>query len=273
MAARTRLVPLLLVAVWALTGAPAVAAGLRGVADAFLLDGADAAALLDARPGAPAGRGAWFRLGQARLWGMPELPVTEMGAGAAWALAGGTAAVRGAWERTGRDLVRGDRQAVALGWRRGWEVQLEAARERLVVLGETVATRDEAWLRAGPDLSWGEAASLSLRLWALLSPPPVGDRQPRPAGRAVLRLRGGACAVAWDRRADGRSALGIEAAAALGEGAALAVRWDGASASLGPGLVLRLGPLLLRTSHLEHPALGLTHRFELVGGALDAAGN
>ena len=58
---------------------------------------------------------------------------------------------------------------------------------------------------------------------------------------------------------------------ALGGAAALAMRWDGASASLGPGCALRLGPLLLRTSHLTHPALGLTHRFELTGGSLDAA--
>lgn len=273
MAARAQLWSLLLVAAWALPGAPAVAAGLRGVADAFLLAGADAAAVLDGRCGPPAGRGAWFRLGQARLWGMPDLPVAEAGAGAAWALCGGTAAVQGAWERTGGDLARTDRQAVALGWRRNWEVQLAASRERLAVQGETVAARDEAWLRTGPDLRWGEAVSLSLRLWALLSPPPAGDRQPRPAGRAVLRLRGGACAVAWDRRADGRSALGLEAALALGDGAALAARWDAASASLGPGLILRLGPLLLRTSHLQHPALGLTHRFELIGGYLDAAGN
>ncbi len=253
---------------------PAHAAGLREVGDGYLIDAADAAAVLAAVSGRPpaAPGGFWFAVGQARLWGMPELPLAELAAGFGLGRPGGSIAGGGVWHRTGAgDLLRIDRWRGWLGWQGTWELRLLAAQESLLVAGEPAAADREAWLALGRSLRLGEAARLRLRLWADLLPEPAPAQALRPVAEAVLLWESAACAAAWHRRADGTPALAVECCFALAANAALALRWDGASGSLGPGLELRLGPVLLRTRHTVHPALGVTHRFSLVAGALGAA--
>lgn len=250
---------------------PAHGAGLREAGDAWLLAPADTAALLAGRAGAgaPGDAGPWFTAGQARLWGMPDLPLLELAGGVA--TGGGRWSVGGVWHRTGADLLRVERQGVWAAWHGRWELRVEAGREHVLVAGEEAAGHTDVALVAGPDVHLGEASVLRLRAWTSLAPTSAGDRRLQPAVRAVLRRDGVAVAAAWDRRVGGPPALGFEVAAALNGAATLGLRWDGASASLGPQLALRLGPLLLRTSHLVHPVLGVTHRFAITGGVLGAA--
>ena len=262
---------LLLSVAWAL---PVRGAGLREVGDGYLIDAADAAAVLAAVSGrGPAEPGGvWIAVGQARLWGMPELPLAEVAGGFSLRRPGGAIGGGGAWHRTGDgDLLRIDRWRGWLGWQGGWELRLLAAQESLRVDGEPAAAGREAWLILGRSLGLGEGARLRLRLWADLLPEPDRAQALRPVAEAALLWRTAACAAAWDRRADGTPALAVECCFGLAANAAMALRWDGASGSLGPGLELRLGPVLLRTRHTVHPALGVTHRFSLVAGALGAA--
>ena len=259
---------------WAAGVLPARGAGLREVGDGYLVDAADAAAVLAAAsgrlPSAPGG--VWIAVGQARLWGMPELPLAELTCGFSLRRPGGGIDGGGAWHRTGDgDLLRIDRWRGWLGWHGTWELRLLAARESLLVGGEQAAAGREAWLALGRSVGWDGGSRLRLRLWADLLPEPAPEQALRPVAEAALLWRAAACAAAWDRRADGAPAFAFECCFGLAANAALALRWDGASGSLGPGLELRLGPVLLRTRHTVHPALGVTHRFSLVAGALGAA--
>ena len=254
--------------------AAARGAGLREVGDGCLVDAADAAALLAAAGGRspdPAA-GAWLELGQARLWGMPELPLAALAAG--FSLRSGPGCIDGgaAWHRTGDgDLLRIDRWRGWLAWQGAWELRLAAARELIVVDGEPAAAGREAWLVLGRTLGLGDGGRLRLRLWSDLLPAQPQTQALRPVAEAVLLSGAAACAAAWSRRLDGTPALDLEVCVALSAAVALAVRWEGAGGSLGPGLELGLGPALLRTRHTVHPVLGVTHRFSLVVGALGAA--
>ncbi len=176
---------------------PAGGGGLREVGDGWLLAPADTAALLARRRAAgPPGRGGcWFTVGQARLWGMPELPLREVagGRGVRRGPLGGGAACGTA---PGGTLLVVDRQAAWIAWRRRWEVRLEAGREQVRVAGAVADARTDldAGRRAGPGPGGG--GRLRLRVWTPLGAAVAGDRRLRPAIRAVLRpgrhrLRGG----------------------------------------------------------------------------------
>lgn len=255
---------------------PARGAGLREVGDGYLVDAADAAALLEAAAGHPSASagGVWLAVGQARLWGMPELPLAELAAGFNLRRTAGSVAGGAAWHRTGDgDLLRIDRWRGWLAWQGAWELRLMAAHESIVVDGEPAASSREAWLALGRTLGLGDGGRLRLRLWTDLVPaePQTRAQALRPVAEAALLAGAAACAVVWNRRRDGTPALAVEACFAVTASAALAAHWDGAGGSLGPGLELRLGPALLRTRHTVHPVLGVTHRFSLIAGALGAA--
>ncbi|MCP4292845.1 MAG: hypothetical protein GY780_13555 [bacterium] len=71
-----------------------------------------------------------------------------------------------------------------------------------------------------------------------------------------------AFATVVDRNGDGVPQIGFQLFFVLSDGVGLAMRTDLATGSLGPQLSLSKGLLLLRTSHLVHPQLGITHRLE-----------
>jgi len=78
-----------------------------------------------------------------------------------------------------------------------------------------------------------------------------------------LAAPGRALALRLDVAADGRPVFGWEALAGLGGSLGVAWRADRASGAMGGGLIWRSARLRLRTSHLAHPDLGLTHRIEI----------
>lgn len=245
-----------------LAAGPAGGAGVRLLEDAWLWGPAWPDSAAD-RPGAFA----WGAAGSGRLFGMPELPVAAVrlaagrrGVGSAW---GGTIG----WQRLGRDLLRIDNVEATAGRSGRWRCRIRAAAERQTVAGEATAPgrRTEAvlgWSWRTP-AGFGGYCDLHLSLLDELVHDP---RYVAPLISVLLRLAPVTCAVAWDRRGDGTPLLGAEVLVALSGNAAVSWRYDGGSRSLGWGLVIRRGTLLVRTSHLVHPDLGATHRWQLAAG-------
>lgn len=240
---------------------PADAAGLRRLDSAWLLPAPLEAVLLGPAPAADGNGGAWLRAGQARLFGMPELParlVAVGGAGTAWAAEVG-------WETLGDGVLRDDRLlARGLVGRRprlGLRLERRTLQPGPGEAGRSLAV-DLEMAVAGVVAGWG--AWSAMLHWPLLRDhdPWLGTEPESRLGAAVA-APGRAVAVALQVAADGNPALGWEALAGLGGGVALSWRSDPASGAAGGGLVWRHGRLRLRTSHLAHPELGLTHRLEL----------
>lgn len=243
---------------------PAGAAGLRRLDSAWLLPAALQAHLVgDANAATPA-QGAWLRAGQARLYGLPELATRALGVGITgrgWVLDAG-------WETLGSGDLRDDRAqaAIAVGTTR--------------LLGARASRRG---LRPGAGQA-GSASALDLEVvagghtaglghWRLAAWWPLlrqGDpwvpAEPETRLRGALAGQGRGLAVSLELTADGSPAFGWEALASLGGRLALAWRADTASGATGGGLLWRSGKFRLRTSHLAHPELGLTHRAEVCLG-------
>lgn len=265
----------------ALAASTALGAGLRDVADGWLLAPGQTVALLQGA-GGPTGEavatpatGAWVQAGQMRLFGTPDLPVLAAGAGAAgrrgrwgWFLAG-------QWQRTGNGLVveelGGLRLGVGTRWRLGWRLDWS----RLDLGGRREGAALASALEIAAPLALRPGWRLELEALLPTGPPPAwfgpgGRRQRLRAVLSDLRRRL-ALAAAVDQRGDGTPCLGLDLLAALGPTCAAGLRADPATGALGPVTVWRLPGLLVRTSHVIHPDLGPTHRFELTAGRPGAA--
>lgn len=248
----------------------AAADGLRRLDAAWLLPAGQVAAAIGSGPRA-AGNGVWGRAGQMRLFGQAALPVRRLAAG----LAGGRGgwALEGGWESAGSGPLRDDRLdgRLAVGrrlrvgarmrWRRLQPGPGPRMQDRLLDLevGATPGVGSLGMVQA--DVSWPLVRTGDKALAA------------EPVTRLRLALAGRDRAVAFGLEvgADGRPAIGWETLCALGRGLGLAWRVDRASGAMGTALYWRRGSLRLRTSHLAHPDLGLTHRFELTLGAAESA--
>lgn len=247
-----------------LGGAAPAAASLRRVEGAWLLPPALQAPLLreSGRVGEPAG--AWLRIGHARLYGLPELPARLLAVGAA----GRAWAAEARWESLGSETLRDDRAEAGFRVGGAWQLGLRAGRRTLRLgAGETAAALDvdveiARYGRSEPIGSWLVQAN-----WPLLrDSEPWLAAEPEARLRAALAGSGRALAVVVESAADGEQILGWEVLAALGGGLAVSWRSDPASGAAGAGLLWRKRGLRLRTSHLAHPELGLTHRVELCLG-------
>ncbi|MCP4571849.1 MAG: hypothetical protein GY838_05805 [bacterium] len=241
----------------------ATAAGARLLEDAWLHEPAWA-------PGGAAletGGFAWASAGTGRLFGMPELPLSALrltagrrGQSSAWSLAAG-------WQRLGREVLQVDHLAVSAGRDGRWRCRVRGVSERRTLAGSATPARRRVEAVLGCE--WRAPAGFSGRgdLHLALVDGMAGDpRHVAPLMLLVLRLPPVSCALAWDRRGDGTPLLGLEVVVELSPAAAFSWRYDGGSRSLGWGLVLRRGPLLVRSSHLVHPDLGATHRWQVAAG-------
>jgi hypothetical protein len=246
--------------------APTAAAGLRRLDSAWLLPAAMHGILLDpALTPPPAPGGSWLRIAQSSLYGLPELPVRQLAIGAA----GRSWAAETGWEVLGGDALRDDRLTARCSVGDRWRVGLWAARRSV---------------RPGPGDA-GQALAVDLEVMARGTHPALGAwtaalqwplaraadswlaAEPESRLRAALAAPGRAVALALGMGEDGRPAFGWEAVVGLGGGLGLAWRSDRASGAAGGGLLWRKGRLRLRTSHLAHPELGLTHRTEICVGS------
>lgn len=247
------------VVAWLGSGSPAAAGGCRDLQDGWCLPPDLLRPWL--APGRPeGGAGPWVALGQARLYGMPELPLQAVAAGwraPRWRLALG-------WQRMGADLLREERvrgqflvgARQALGVAAGWDLlQLaDAAPWRQPVLNLELRL-------AGPG---GTRLAGSL---PLLPPPGWYGRGGVRRWWSLAAAGGGAAwCLAVDRDARGAPLLEGEGVVRPAAGCGLGLRWEPATGTLGLTTAWLWRGLLLRSSHLAHPTLGVTHRWSLGAG-------
>lgn len=236
----------------------AVAAPARDLADGWILPAAWETALADgaASPGPPPR----LSCGVGRLFDMPELTLRSLG---------------GCMSLAGLD-VRADWQILgATAWReQTWRVEATGGRRAgmgVAWLGRRVETpQAPVWSRA--------EAALVLRLhpaagWeAVVWSDPVSLTPGREASAFSpwLRLRGVAGGAAWaiqvDRRAHAAPRWRLGLAHRVCSGVVLGALGDAGTGTLGVTSLWRRGSLAVRTSHLIHPALGVTHRWMLLLG-------
>lgn len=246
---------------------PAVS-GVRDFDDGWCGEPTESAGLLDG----PARAGLWTACGLARLHGLDALPLRRLAAGRrtdawsstlSWQRLGGEAwredqvDLRAARDLAGKGLPSdvGAKGAVrpwcglALRWRRPCYAALAT--------GASLDVAPQAGVVRGRFAGSLQAVPLSL----LRGPEAAG---PRPWLCARWRDVNWSAAVELQR--DDRGAVAWRAGGDLRLGAVFS--WgliaDGGSGAAGLTTAWRRGRLLVRTSHIVHPALGTTHRWDLV---------
>lgn len=263
---------------WAVAGLTAwlglagsgLAAGLRDIRDSWLVDPETAWVLLG---GCQEGPSALVRprpslvldCGQGRLYSLPELPQLEAGLRLRAGLGSQLVTLSASWRTLGGEIYRENtlQLAIGLGTRPGIGVGLERTTQNLA--GELEPAVSRIFLAAERPFELGQDRILLLRAQLFVNPDPDPEFQPDrlPFLSAAFLGRQAGLAVAVDRRWDGAPVAGLEAFWIAGSGVGVSLRVDAATGALGPGLHVRRGALLLRTSHLTHPVLGQTHRFQL----------
>jgi hypothetical protein len=249
---------------------PARGAGLRELEDSWLLAPRDSWRLLGSRDaGEPlpreSGSGFWLGAGQGTLFSVPGLEQVLVAGGLGFKFLGRKTEVGANYQQMGREYFRETRAELDLlvGGSRGLGVSV--ARFAVGMAGQRVDARWEARATARRALVLGPDRSVRLTVRLALELAGTGNRATPRRDFLLLTFEHGRSVLAFqlDRQSDGTPVLGGEVFQALQPGIGLALRVDPVTASLGPGLSLRRGSLLLRTSHLAHPVLGQTHRFHL----------
>ncbi len=258
-------------------GGPAAGGGTRNLGDAWLLpasavrellggDGTGGRPTIPAVGGAPrlgeVGGATWVACGQGRLHGLPELPLLGVAAGHAR----GRLAGHLAWHRLGSTLYREESLRLRLAWLGRWGLGAGAGWESLAIAGEPVARRVTASVTATAS---GRAAGAEWRLrgdWHLLAPAPWLARGPRSWLAGSVRSGEALAALAIDRTGAGTPVVQLELMVRAAGGVGIGLRSEPATGTVGFTLAVRRGPILLRSAHLAHPALGATHRWSLCWG-------
>jgi hypothetical protein len=248
--------------VYALATAAAGAAaggGLRDVEDAWLIEPGATAALLAEPADARAHR--WrASAGHGTLFGMAELPQAALEVERRWAAVRALAG----WQRLGRDLYRETTWRLALLAGRSWQLGAEVERAALDLGGEPAHRHTALTARLSAPLS----GALRVEAWLPLTAPPVwyGRQGPRRWWRLVGGGDGWLWTAAADRSRDGSPSLQGEVLLRLVPRAALGVRCEPSTGTIGLCTAWRTSGAVLRTSHAVHPDLGPSHRFGLVVG-------
>jgi hypothetical protein len=247
--------------------APVSAAGTRDLNDGWLVPARCLLPLLRGESAAesPPSRGFWSWFAQGRLHGMSELPLQ----GAALGFARKRLTVSAGWENLGKDLYREVSWRLRLAFRTGRTlVAVTGGREIRCLRGESARLAGTLVLEARHGLGSG----LELSIWHGLYPV-----DPRADGRSLRRWlllsgRGklSAWSVALDRDGEGAPSWQAAGLLALAAGAAIGLRSEPATGTIGLTTAWRWGGWCLRSSHLVHPELGPTHRWGLLWGRPEA---
>ncbi len=255
--------------VWLLLEASGVqATGLHGVGDGWLLAPREIREVLgcgieSVQPAESSG--VWASAAVMRLYGMPELPADRIAVGFRVRRAGTAVQVGASRETLGTELVRESQSGIGLHFGEETGFGVEWCEEDLVIAGERADHR-HSWrwvLRTG---WWLEAVRVRMRCWL----EPVLETRPRP--RSLLSLStllprvGLAAAFRVEQRTDQELGLANETTLALNSHLAIGLRYESLTGSMGPVTAWSLGHLMVLTSHVTHPELGITHRFRIVFG-------
>jgi hypothetical protein len=191
---------------------------------------------------------------------MPELPLLAAGMGwpllkLQWSLD---------WQRLGGALVQEDRSRLTLRGGSAAEPTLILGWDRLVLA--RTESRDRPYVGVG--ITIPVPPNLRIRIEPhLTAPPPWYGRL---AARRWLLVTGGGRGIAWavavDKSSGGDPSVQIDLAGRVAPWWALGLRAEPATGVSGITLAWYRGAWLLRTSHLIHAELGVTHRWYLAVG-------
>lgn len=260
--------------------------GLRDFADGWLMDPRDMAFILSSKslphladddPAQPqqngTGWGLWAGAGQGQLFSMEDLPLTEVDCGIVrkggplpWYLGC-------SWERLGDELMVEETGVFRLRFGHNPQAGIRVRTRRWIVLREQLDTSFESDLEGRLSFAMGAGftGNVALRLHPGSLPEWHGYGGRRTLAEIKFFYTGSGLAARLDQRSDGTPILSLEIMGRLTPRLGLGARADPETGSLGGNLVMRLGGLWLHTSHLVHPALGLTHRFHLGVGDPEAS--
>ncbi len=251
-------------------GGIGLAGGLRDFGDSWPIKSSTTRRLLmDKEMSSSAQHGLFVSIGQGRLFEMPDLNQRFLALEGSYS--SGTFALRfaGQWEQTGSEIFVEDRLAglFLMGKNPSWGVVTRWFRQTLG------GRREESNLEFGAlwemGFHLGKTSGRILLEWPLKraeKSPGLGRR--RTISNITIATSDLAAAFVIDRNDDGTPNIGFHLLLAVGSGVGLELRADSATGSLGPGLSLVRGSLMLRTSHVIHPHLGVTHRLLLVVGKI-----
>ncbi len=249
----------------------ATAGGLLNIEDSWLLPSSLTRGLLTGNNHSSGPRSEFLGMvGQGRLFSMSELEqrsVSLEGVIFPWQKKISWA---GSWQRTGRDLfvedrltaqvVWGNRPALGIGFRR---IKLTLAQK------EQTPAQDYFFILKAP-WKWGAVTGMVQLQWpgysSSINSGNGGYGRRTEALKAIFVHSDHAIAVVVDSLGNGKPNLGFQMLMTLTTGMGLEFRVDSPTGSLGPGLSIVRGGLMVRTSHLVHPQLGITHRIALVVG-------
>ncbi len=176
----------------------------------------------------------------------------------------------GRWQRTGRDLFVEDRLTARVLWGHRPAVGLGFRRIKLTLAQKEQIPAQEFFFLLKAPWKWGAVTGMVQLQWPGYSSSRNsgnGEHGRRTeALKAIFVHSDHAIAVVVDRLDNGKPNLGFQILMTLTTGIGIEFRVDSPTGSLGPGLSIVRGGLMVRTSHLVHPQLGITHRIALVVG-------
>ncbi len=205
-------------------------------------------------------RAAFATCGSGRLFAMPELDQRYLG----FEMSRGRIRLAASWQILGGEVWRERCLRVEAGWGHGPGVRLVWTRRR----SETWGVPSPACHELVPGLRASLGAGLEIDV--LAAPLVLGREDGRARRRRWLELRGRRGRLAWalavDRRRVDAPTARVALLARCVPGLALGLLGEPATGTLGLTTAWARGGLVLRSSHLCHPALGITHRWMLLLG-------
>ena len=244
------------------------AGGLRNFSDSWPIASSTARRLLqNSIELGSSPRGLMVMVGQGRLFEMAELNQSFLAFEGKVSPRTFTLQLDGQWERVGSGLFVEDHleTRILLGESPSWGISTQWFAQTLGGCSEE--TTLEFRLLWEMDFSFREIRGRFHFEWPLKkSAYSSGATRRQNVLNFTITTDEFAAALVVDRRIDGTPKPGFHILLALEHGVGLEFRADPSTGSLGPGLSVVRGGLMLRTSHVVHPHLGVTHRLLLVVG-------
>jgi hypothetical protein len=253
------------------------AGGAPGLPDGWLMNPLDTDYLLSGEPVPGYGKhlkestrrwGVWGSAGQGRLYSMEDLPLlwVELGIRPAGRIL--LPSVTVVLERLGREFVTFERRSAHLRWGTNPAVGLKLGSAGWTLAGENMETSLGGELEGRCYFGLGGllVGVVGLHLYPWTKPGWPGESGRLEVAEFKLLYPGSGLACRVDRNFDGTPLFTFEGMVRLSTGVGLGFRGDPHTGSMGGCLVFRVGGMRLETSHLVHPALGVTNRFLLSGG-------
>ncbi len=224
------------------------------------------------QPGKPR-LGWWLGVGQGQLYSMEELVLGSVEGGLLLRSGKLPISFVFSWERLGEGLYLEDTRTVGLGVGDKVRVGVRVRARQWLVENELVDSGLEVGLQGAFSFKWGKLVSGEVGFWlhAAGSPGWHAHGGRRTLADFKLFYPGTGLALRVDQKNDGAPVLSLEILGRLSRRLGLGWRIDPETGTMGGNFSIRLGGFWLFTSHLVHPALGVTHRFQIGTGDPGAA--